>query len=75
MRTATLTSATSTPETTADALSIRPAEVLRILRTAGGSLLLQAPLHGQLLRVEWAEKSRLLKIVMATLLDSSACWA
>ena len=42
--------------------------MLRVLRTAGGALLLQAALHGQLLRVEWAEeKSRLLKLVTATL--------
>ena len=69
MRTSTIPSATSTSGTTAEAVSIRPAEVLRILRTAGGSLLLQAALHGQLLRVEWAEeKSRLLKLVIATLL-------
>jgi len=69
MRNATSQSAPPAPGTTADAASIRTTEVLRILRTAGGALLLQAALHGQLLRVEWAEeKSRLLKLVMATLL-------
>jgi uncharacterized membrane protein YqjE len=52
-----------------EAASINTAELLRMLRTAGGAMLLQAGLHGQLLRVEWAqEKSRLLKLVMATLL-------
>jgi len=69
MRNSTPSSATSTSATTAETVSIRTAEVLRILRSAGGALLLQAALHGQLLRVEWAEeKSRLLKLVMATLL-------
>jgi uncharacterized membrane protein YqjE len=69
MRNSTLHSATTAAGTTIDAVSIRTAEVLRILRTAGGSLLVQAALHVELLRVEWAEeKSRLLKLVMATLL-------
>jgi len=69
MRNSTLLSATPSPGATIDAVSVRTAEVLRILRTAGGSLLLQAALYGQLLRVEWAEeKSRLLKLIMATLL-------
>jgi len=52
-----------------EAASIRTAEVLHILRSAGGALLVQAALHGQLLRVEWAqEKSRLLRMAMAALL-------
>ena len=69
MRDSTQPSATTSAGTTTDAPSIKMTEVLRILRTAGGSLLLQAALHGQLLRVEWAEeKSRLLKLVMAALL-------
>jgi uncharacterized membrane protein YqjE len=68
MRNSTLSSASPTPESKLETASIRTAEVLRVLRTAGGALLLQAALHGQLLRVEWAEeKSRLLKLVTATL--------
>jgi uncharacterized membrane protein YqjE len=69
MHSPTLSPVPPAPETTAEAVSIRTAEVLRIMRTAGGALLVQAALHGQLLQVEWAEeKSRLLKLVMATLL-------
>ncbi|MDO9317814.1 MAG: hypothetical protein Q7V56_06410 [Gammaproteobacteria bacterium] len=46
--------------------------VLRILRKAGGSLLVQGTLHGQLLRLEWAqEKDRLLKMLLVTLLGFS----
>jgi uncharacterized membrane protein YqjE len=57
------------PATTAEAASISTAQLLRIVRTAGGAMLVQTALHGQLLRVEWArEKARLLKLVMATLL-------
>lgn len=44
-------------------------DVIRILLLAGGPLLAQAALHGQLARVEWAEqKIRLLKMLVATLL-------
>jgi uncharacterized membrane protein YqjE len=47
--------------------------VLRILRKAGGSLLVQGSLHGQLIRLEWAqEKDRLLKMLMMTLLGFSS---
>ena len=57
------------PATAAEAASISTSQLLRVMRTAGGALLLQAGLHGQLLRIEWAqEKARLLKLVMATLL-------
>lgn len=46
--------------------------VLRILRKAGSSLLVQGTLHGQLLRLEWAqEKDRLLKMLLVTLLGFS----
>ncbi|HEX9473176.1 MAG TPA: phage holin family protein [Steroidobacteraceae bacterium] len=69
MRNSTQPTATTAASTSIHAVSIKTTGVLRILRTAGGALLLQAALHGQLLRVEWAEeKSRLLKLVMATLL-------
>ena len=44
-------------------------EALRLLRSAGGALLAQAALHGQLARVEWVlEKQRLLKLCFAALL-------
>ena len=47
--------------------------VLRILRKAGGSLLVQGSLHGQLIRLEWAqEKDRLLKMLLMTLLGFSS---
>ncbi len=46
--------------------------VLRILRKAGGSLLVQGSLHGQLMRLEWAqEKERVLKMLLVTLLGFS----
>jgi uncharacterized membrane protein YqjE len=42
--------------------------VLRIARTAGGALLVQAGLHAELLRVEWAEsKGRVQSMVLAGL--------
>lgn len=48
---------------------INPLDAVRILRSAGGSLLAQALLHGQLARVEWEEeKNRLLKMLAVTLL-------
>jgi uncharacterized membrane protein YqjE len=54
---------------TVDAASISTADLLRIVRSSGGALLVQAGLHGQLLRVEWEqEKARLLRLVMASLL-------
>ncbi len=57
------------PANAVEAVSISTAGLVRIVRAAGGALLLQVGLHGQLLRVEWAqEKSRLLKLIMATLL-------
>jgi len=44
-------------------------EALRIMRSAGGALIVQAGLHAQLARVEWAEeKIRLLKMLLLTLL-------
>jgi uncharacterized membrane protein YqjE len=43
--------------------------VLRVAHTAGGALLLQARLHAQLLRVEWAaEKGRIHGMILAGLL-------
>lgn len=52
--------------------AVNPLDILRLLRSAGGALLAQAALHGQLARVEWAvEKQRLLKLLCATLLGFS----
>lgn len=43
-------------------------ELVRIVRTAGGVLLAQSGLHGELARVEWAEeKVRLLHMMLALL--------
>jgi uncharacterized membrane protein YqjE len=48
--------------------SISPLDVVRVLRSAGSSLLTQAGLHSQLARVEWvAEKSRILSMLVAAL--------
>ena len=52
-----------------DATAINSLDVIRILLLAGGPLVAQAALHGQLARIEWAEqKIRLLKMLVATLL-------
>lgn len=49
--------------------SISPLDVVRILRSAGSSLLTQAGLHGQLARVEWAaEKNRITGLLIAALI-------
>ena len=46
-----------------------PLDVVRLLRSGGGALLVQAVLHGQLARVEWQEeKKRLLQMLAITLL-------
>jgi uncharacterized membrane protein YqjE len=51
--------------------SISPLDVVRILRSAGSSLLTQAGLHGQLARVEWAaEKKRITGLLIAALIAS-----
>jgi uncharacterized membrane protein YqjE len=55
-------------ETASGSASISPLDVLRILRSAGSSLLTQAGLHGQLARVEWAaEKNRITGLLIAAL--------
>lgn len=49
-----------------------PLDVVRLLRSGGDALLVQALLHGQLARVEWQEeKKRLLRLVAVTLLGSA----
>ena len=51
------------------ASNINPLELIRILHVAGRALLSQASLHGQLVRVEWAEqRNRLLQMLVVTLL-------
>ena len=64
-------SQTSEPasQPTPDSAAINPLDVIRILRSAGGSLFTQVALYGQLARVEWAEeKNRLLKMLVVALL-------
>lgn len=57
------------PPVTAELSSTTPLDVVRLLRSAGGALLVQALLHGQLARIEWQEeKQRLLKMLAITLL-------
>jgi uncharacterized membrane protein YqjE len=49
--------------------SASPLDLVRLLRSGGGALLVQALLHGQLARVEWQEeKKRLLQMLLITLL-------
>ncbi len=56
-------------ETAPQSASISPLDVVRILRSAGSSLLTQAGLHGQLARVEWAaEKKRISGLLIAALI-------
>lgn len=48
---------------------VDPLGAVRILHSAGGALLVQALLHGQLAGIEWEEeKDRLLKMLAVTLL-------
>jgi len=47
--------------------------VVRLLRSAGGALISQATLHGQLARVEWAEEKARLKNMIITALSGFAC--
>ena len=57
------------PPVTAELSSTTPLDVVRLLRSAGGALLVQALLHGQLARIEWQEeKQRLLQMLAITLL-------
>jgi len=54
---------------TADPAGINLLDAVRIVRSAGGALSVQALLHGQLARIELEEeKNRLLKMLAATLL-------
>lgn len=63
----------SVADTAADGIVFNPLKAVRILRSAGSALLAQASLHGQLVRVEWAEeKSRLLRLT-ATAVLGLAC--
>lgn len=56
-------------ETAPQSASISPLDVVRILRSAGSSLLTQAGLHGQLARVEWAaEKTRIAGMLIAAMI-------
>ena len=53
----------------AESAAIHPLDAIRLLRSAGRTLISQAALHAQLARVEWEEeKSRLLKMLLVILL-------
>ena len=54
---------------TPDSTAINALDAIRTLRSAGGALLDQVALHGQLAQVEWGEeKNRLLKMLVGALL-------
>ena len=55
---------TNTPEPAA----FNPLDVVRLLGAAGGTLLRQATLHGDLARVEWAEEKARLSRMLAVAL-------
>ncbi len=58
----------ASPEPSRAAAGIGLLEAVRNLHSAGGALLVQALLHGQLARVEWEEeKHRLLQLLLASL--------
>ncbi len=58
-----------TDDSDAAALLSHPLALLRLLRSGGRALLAQSDLHGQLLKVEWAQqKQRLLAMLLMTLL-------
>lgn len=60
---------TTDPGSEPDAIAIDPLIAIRTMRKAGRALLAQAGLHGQLLRVEWAqEKIRLARMLAVTLI-------
>lgn len=57
----------------AGGLTMNPMRVLHILRLAGAALFSQAALHGQLLRVEWAEEKSRLTSLAAVAAIGMAC--
>lgn len=63
----------SNPPLSADSTRINPLNVVRLLRSAGGALISQATLHGQLARVEWAEEKTRLRNMMIAALSGFAC--
>lgn len=61
--------ASEPPDEPAAEPALNPLDAIRLLRSAGGELVAQLILHGQLARVEWAEqKARLLQMFVITLL-------
>ncbi len=55
--------------TAPESAAFNPLDVVRLLRAAGGALVKQAALHGELARVEWGEeKARLFKMLGVGLL-------
>lgn len=50
-----------------------PQRVVRVLQSAGGALLVQAVLHGQLAAIEWEEEKHRLQRMLALTLAGFAC--
>lgn len=50
-----------------------PQRVVRVLQSAGGALLVQAVLHGQLAAIEWKEERHRLQRMLALTLAGFAC--
>ena len=63
----------SNPSQSTDSNRISLLDVVRLLRSAGGALISQATLHGQLARVEWAEEKLRLKNMIIAALSGFAC--
>lgn len=61
------------PEPANPAFVVHPLALLRVLRTSGSALLTQAGLHGQLLRLEWAQEQQRLGAMLLTSLLGFAC--
>lgn len=60
---AALTPSAAAPPQRHQSVTFGPLDAIRLLRSAGGALFAQVALHGQLVRVEWAEeKTRLLRM-------------
>jgi uncharacterized membrane protein YqjE len=53
--------------------TLRPLHALRVLEPAGGALLEQLALYGQLVAIEWALEKRRLTQLLAAALQTFAC--
>jgi uncharacterized membrane protein YqjE len=57
------------PAATGDPIGVHPLDAIRMVRSAGGALAVQALLHAQLAGIEWQqEQHRLLRMLVMTLL-------